>query len=83
MKKKNIRSEAAMREALKLFVKNQASRGYGFGKNYSKVYFYDTTQNPELIAIFDLRDCYRKRSPLKGIKKALSKAIQPKRGKGK
>ena len=33
------------------------------------------------IAIFDLRQCYLQRAPLKGIKKALTKAIRPQRKK--
>lgn len=75
-KKRNPRSEAAMREAIK-------------NRNGLIWRFYTNRPHPlvkamcsstlKTVAEFDLRDCYRLRSPLKGIKKAMAKAIQPKR----
>lgn len=75
-KKWNPKSEAAMRKA----IRDRA------GLEWQLFIFQSIVQatgsDGELIAEFDLRDCYRKRQPLKGITKAMRKAVQPKR-KGK
>lgn len=81
MKTKNPRSEAAQREA----IRNRDSL------------FFDVTVGPrsvvvtahelvscsdEPVAVFDLRDTYRKRAALTGITKKIRKAIQPKAKRG-
>lgn len=72
-RKHDPKSEAAMRRAIR-------DRG---GLEWRLFIFQSVVQatgsDGELIAEFDLRDCYRKRAPLKGITKAMRKAVQPKR----
>lgn len=76
-KKHNPRSEAAQREALRDPTRWQ----WQLDRVGGIVEVWDLSGlNDELIAVFNLRDCYRKRKPLKGIMKATRKAIQP-RGK--
>ena len=86
-KKRNPRSEAAQREAIRLWNKccvilipipctTQIKAEISSLGSAS-------TNRPyrEIVAIFDLRDCYRKRAPIKCITKAVRKAIQPRRKK--
>ncbi len=78
-RKHDPRSEAAMREAIKLWLKQDAEltvRHKQIGTCELEI-----EKNNETLAIFDLRDCYRKRQPLKGITKAVRKAVQPRRKK--
>lgn len=83
-RKHNVRSEAAMRKAIKKWTTEKpVCREHSLTDDgYPIVNFYDGfhINEDKLIAIFDLRDCYRKRQPLKGITKAVRKAVQP-RGK--
>lgn len=79
-KKYDPRSEAAQREACRLLKSGDAHRYFSLGETFT-VHVAELNKDP--IAIFDLRDCYRKRQPLKGIKKAFNKAIAPKRKKAK
>lgn len=79
-RKRSVRSEAAMREAMKhlrhlhwdIFIGPKTVRVEAYAEHDMRV---------QTVAVFDLRDCYRKRAPLKGITKKLRKAIQPKRSK--
>lgn len=80
-KKHNPRSEAAQRFAVKSFMAGDAFMEENRAKLYPSVNIHVVGGSNELLATFDLRDCYRKRAPLKGIKKAMTKAIQPKRKK--
>lgn len=77
IKKHDPRSEAAQRRLIKALKEGDVYTNRSFLNAYT-VQFIDAV-NGELLAIFDLRDCYRKRQPLKGIKKAFNKAIAPKR----
>lgn len=86
-KKRDPRSEAAQKEAVRLLKRNTVNECAAYpyfveepGSTEVQILRGDTE---EVIAIFDLRDCYRKREPLKGITKKFRKAIQPKRKKGK
>ena len=68
-RKHNPKSEAAMREAIKNKTRYE----------WFLAIFSESVQawwNSELVAEFDLRDCYRKRRPLKGIGKAVSKLVR-------
>lgn len=88
-KKRNLSSEAAQREAASMLRNNKAYLAFStFGQssplNRFQVacfrYRVDGVVS-ELIAVFDLRDCFRKRKPLTGITKKLRSAIQPRRNK--
>ncbi|HXF28950.1 MAG TPA: hypothetical protein VN457_03805, partial [Chlamydiales bacterium] len=73
-KKHDPRSEAAQRAAIKAY---DAGIGWiGFSGTGPAPIVYILRGETEVLAIFDLRDCYRKRQPLKGITKKLRKAIQ-------
>jgi hypothetical protein len=75
---KHLRTEAAMRKAVRLYEKGLVSFTWESSEDMRleiEAYEVDTGNK---IAIFDLRDCYQKRSPLKGITKAVRKAISPK-----
>lgn len=82
IKKHDPRSEAAQREVFKdreFFIWHTYHT-----KSTIEIHALGTLAlgNPgQAVAIFDLRDCYRKRQPLKGITKAVRKAIQPNRKK--
>lgn len=82
-KKHNPRSEAAQREAIKRLAEPGVDLKWLAGGEDYEIYAIQAlggTQN-EVIAIFDLRDCYRKRKPLTGITKTMRKVIQPRRKK--
>lgn len=79
-KKHDPRSEAAQREAIKQR-KNLSFEPCSYPDRIEVQAIMFMNGAYETVAIFDLRDCYRKRSPLKGIKKAFNKAIAPKRKK--
>jgi len=77
--KRNPRSEAAMREAAKLM--GLVRRTWDMGLVISeKPFLLEYHAIGRLIAIFDLRDCYRKRKPLKGVAKELKKVMTRRRG---
>lgn len=77
-KKRNPRSEAAMREAGKLM--RLVPKTWDMGLKVSREPFIlEYHAIGRLIAIFDLRDCYRKRKPLKGVAKELKKVMQRRR----
>lgn len=84
-KKRNPRSEASQREAIALLKKNTTKKCYVFvePQDNAESYIVKVLDNYtyEVIAEFDLRDCYKLRAPLKGFKKAISKAIRPRRKK--
>lgn len=75
-KKRNPRSEAAQREALKKLYYSSVRIAWLEGGEDYEIYI---KEDEEVVAIFDLRDCYRKRKPLTGITKKLRSAIQPRR----
>lgn len=89
--KHDLRSEAAQREAIRLAKESKVyfkdekvyfkDESDGMHYNHSPFVYALRTWSDELIAIFDLRDCYRKRAPLKGITKAVRKAVQPRKKK--
>lgn len=85
--KHNRRSEAAQREGCKALGNKTGYIAYQIEIDEKPFYLQRwelaviSTKGHGIIAIFDLRDCYRKRAPLKGINKAFKKAIQPKRKK--
>lgn len=83
-KKHDPRSEAAQRAACK---KLKNGRAHIELWSDEAVGMYEiaisNTYLDKVLAIFDLRDCYRKRKPLTGIMKKVRKAVQPKRGRGK
>lgn len=84
IKKHDPRSEAAQREVCKMIL--QGDDIYWDRRDTLLYAYHSHTANlfgKPPTAIFDLRDCFRKRLPLKGIKKAFNKAIAPKRQKGK
>ena len=83
-RKRNPRSERAMKAA----VENRRSyhwvlatgRGdHKFIEVYRSYSNWLTKHDEPPIAIFDLRDCYRKRQPLTGITKRLRRAVRSKR----
>lgn len=59
-----------MRAALKRLAEPGIYLGWLRGGEDYEIY---AEKDGEVIAIFDLRDCYRKRRPLKGIGKKLAK----------
>lgn len=70
-----LRTEAAIKRALQSLRKGRAYRWHSNLKWY-EVGFKDR-DTEEYIAIADLRDCHRKRAPIR--MKDLRKAIQPRR----
>jgi hypothetical protein len=79
-RKRNPRSEAAMREAVRLLLKDEAKCWIKHGNGApTEVEISSGREGAELLAIFDLRDCYRKRAPLTGVTKKLKAAIRSKR----
>lgn len=81
MKKRDPRSEAAMREAIRRHIDKGDVIWDVCWSEDSTFVTASTPNDREYIAIFDLRDCFRKRAPLKGIAKKMRKAIQPRRKK--
>lgn len=82
MRKRNPRSEAAIKEAVKMLSEGRVhciNGGYAENKklkNYELQFYLDGDKvSSPPIAIIDLRDFYRKRAPLKGITKAVRKAV--------
>ena len=76
----NHRSEVAQREACRLLRRGEATKSFACYEKPFEIHVYkDVGKKWEKVAIFDLRDCYRKRRPLKGVTKAMRKAIA---GKG-
>lgn len=87
--KHDPRSEAAQREAIRLFNLPHNGqpiirRDHSFtdDKDFSPTVEFVLIATEQTIAIFDLRDCYRKRKNLVGINKAFRKTIAS-RGKRK
>jgi hypothetical protein len=80
-KKHDPKSEAAQREALRepYHWVWQLDATEGVVRAYDRTFDSKGRERDIVLAIFDLRDCYRKRAPLKGVTKALRKAIAPKR----
>jgi hypothetical protein len=72
-KKHNPKSEAAQRVTLR----NREKYEWDLSIDDNRVMAHDS--NGMLAAVFDLRDCYRKRKPLKGIGKAMSKLVRTRR----
>ena len=77
-RKRDPRSEASQRAALRRIKQGSAFRQLGDGEERHIVRVYETNAPGALLAIFDLRDCYRKRAPLKGIKKKLGEIVRGK-----
>lgn len=78
MKKKQVvarhlTTEKAMREALR------SARFWNLEVHPTTVKVMASDVVGNRVAIFDLRDCIKLRAPLKGIKKALNRAIAPRR----
>lgn len=76
----HLRTEKAMAEALRLVKSKRAFIDVRAPSTYEVVVVM-SDPIPHIIGYFDLRDCIRKRAPLKGINKAIRKAIVPKRKK--
>lgn len=75
----HLRTEKAMSKALKLIPTGEAYIEHGIGdRRWWEVLVFATDPLDHVIAVFDIRDCVRKRAPLKGITKAIRKAIAPK-----
>ncbi len=74
--KRNPRSEVAQREAFK----NRKNVSLCI-VHTEKTIEVHASSGTITYAIFDIRDCFRKRQPLTGITKKIRKAIQPKKGK--
>jgi hypothetical protein len=75
-----LRTEKAMREACSwLRTGSACTHRAKFGTEITVRKMVNGAPSAAPIAIFDLRDCYRLRAPLKGVTKAIRKAIQPKR----
>lgn len=83
--KPNPRTEVAQRRAISKWL---ADGGVSFGleacNGTMTVHAYDMDADSERLrrlpmAIFDLKDCYRKRQPLKGITKKIRRVLQPQR----
>lgn len=73
-KRDPLRTEAAIKKAVKLWAYGDlAIKDYGL-KSRWEIGFY---QYGDLIAVADLRDLYRKRQPLRGITKAVRRAVHP------
>lgn len=83
MKKfKSPNSEAAQRWAIKhRDILNWAGLAIMQNLEAEPTIYAWSEDGGDLVAIFDLRDCYRKRQPLKDITKKLRKAIAPRRKK--
>ena len=85
-KKHDPRSEAAQREAIKKLKGGACVVPHWSNTELNLKPFEiaitkdtDVDEPVEVYAIFDLRDCFRKRSPLTGYMKSQRKAVQPKR----
>lgn len=87
-KKHNPRSEAAQKNAIGklgqpgISVNSPMNSGWASVNDKLKpteIAIVDDYKDEDkwILAIFDIRDCYRKRQPLMGINKALKKAIRP------
>lgn len=72
---KHWKTEAAQRRAIKLM--NDGLAYIAVSNAHSPI--LEVRADSKTIALFDLRDCYRKRAPLKGIQKTMRKAVQPKK----
>jgi len=72
-------TEAAQRDALERMGELDWVLKSDVAKTTKVVVAYE--QTGRITAIFDLRDCYKKRAPLKGITKAVRRAVQPRRKK--
>ncbi len=77
-KKHNPKSEAAQREAIRNKWDNLWTV-HATDETVEVVAYVRLDGEEVALVRFDLRDCYRKRAPLKGITKALRKVVQPKR----
>lgn len=74
-KKRNPRSEAAMREAYKLVRQGSAILEVYHQDDPNEVTAY-SRGDYSCIAIFPLHMCFTKRAPLKGIGKKLTKLVR-------
>lgn len=70
-----VRTEAAQRRAIKLYQEGEFRIVPQHLPNTVELHALPRGST-ETVAIFDIRDCYRKRKPLKGITKKLRKALR-------
>lgn len=70
----NLYTEAALKNAATLLKEEKAYCIMGKGTWWQIDVFASDTGS--LIAVFDLRDCYRKRAPLEGITKRFGQAVR-------
>lgn len=74
-------SEASQKRALAMYLKDRRSHYYAVyvDNDETMVLEFIRERDQKSVAIFDLRDCFRKRQPLKGVTKEVAKLMRKRR----